>query len=466
MLIVNLAAASYAFIFDTGQDNGILNPYAGECYLSGSVSPGQGQGSIKNHGVLLSATWYPISNIPYPTYYGGGVCYQRNDTGWIYVIGGNGTGTGTNRALRYNANTNVWQSLQDLPAPLRGIGTAVIKDSIYSFGGISPSGTYTNALYLYSITDNSWSSRKNLPVLMGYSKGVGFEDSLIYTAGGSNGTIAYNNVFLYNANSDTWRAATPLPSPRVGGAFSRSGDTLVYIGGAEPSGAIYNTTFKGVISRTDRSIIQWTTGTAFPAGPMFRMDAQPWGCKGIIITGGSSQVLFTSVSNACYSYSPGLNSWAQQPNKPTSWTCGQSGTFYRQDGTWELVCASGWGGQSILYNTEVLYELLGCNLTGITNSSNIPGTYELKQNFPNPFNPETGITFMLPARSMVSLTVYDVSGKEVAELVNKQLNAGNFTIKWKAENYPSGVYFYRIRAESVQSKGVIFQQTKKMMLIK
>lgn len=89
----------------------------------------------------------------------------------------------------------------------------------------------------------------------------------------------------------------------------------------------------------------------------------------------------------------------------------------------------------------------------------IPKTFELSQNFPNPFNPETKIKFGLPKGGNVKISVYDVVGKQVEELVNSNFNAGTFEVTWNAANYSSGVYFYRLETEG-------FAETKQMILVK
>jgi hypothetical protein len=89
----------------------------------------------------------------------------------------------------------------------------------------------------------------------------------------------------------------------------------------------------------------------------------------------------------------------------------------------------------------------------------IPDTYMLHQNYPNPFNPATTIAYGLPERSMVSLKVYDVLGREISALVNGVQEAGNYELRFDGSDLSSGIYFYQIRAGA-------FVQTNKFILQK
>jgi len=89
----------------------------------------------------------------------------------------------------------------------------------------------------------------------------------------------------------------------------------------------------------------------------------------------------------------------------------------------------------------------------------IPFTFNLGQNFPNPFNPQTSIRYTVPQKSSVKLTIYDALGKKVIELVNAVQEAGNYQILWNASRFTSGVYFYKIEAGK-------YIDIKKMILIK
>ena len=80
---------------------------------------------------------------------------------------------------------------------------------------------------------------------------------------------------------------------------------------------------------------------------------------------------------------------------------------------------------------------------GIGNENQkVPDNFELMQNYPNPFNPETNIKFTLPKASMVSLIIYDISGKEVIKLIDDlNISAGTTTKTFYGNNLSSGLYF-------------------------
>lgn len=94
----------------------------------------------------------------------------------------------------------------------------------------------------------------------------------------------------------------------------------------------------------------------------------------------------------------------------------------------------------------------------------IPSSFKLYQNYPNPFNPETEIKFDLPKAQRVKIILYDVLGREMNKLVDEELKAGTYNIKWNGSNFASGIYFYRLETDPETGSGFI--QTKKMLLIK
>ncbi|MCE1163805.1 MAG: T9SS type A sorting domain-containing protein [Bacteroidetes bacterium] len=90
-----------------------------------------------------------------------------------------------------------------------------------------------------------------------------------------------------------------------------------------------------------------------------------------------------------------------------------------------------------------------------------PREFRLSQNYPNPFNPSTTINYSIPQNSFVTLKIYDISGKEIAVLVNAQANPGYYSVVLNADSYKmsSGIYFYKITAGN-------YSEVKKLILIK
>lgn len=117
------------------------------------------------------------------------------------------------------------------------------------------------------------------------------------------------------------------------------------------------------------------------------------------------------------------------------------------------------------YERKYIIEVKGYYTSYKSNLQNkaiveLPKQYSLSQNYPNPFNPTTKINFELPKNSQVTLIIYDILGREVTKLVNNEFKqAGRYAIDFNAQNYASGVYFYRIEAGT-------FVQAKKMVLVK
>jgi hypothetical protein len=87
-------------------------------------------------------------------------------------------------------------------------------------------------------------------------------------------------------------------------------------------------------------------------------------------------------------------------------------------------------------------------------------TFKLYSNYPNPFNPSTKIKYSVAEKSFISLKIYDIAGSEVASIVNREQEAGEYEIDFNASNLTNGVYIYKLQA------GQSFVQTKKMILLR
>lgn len=114
---------------------------------------------------------------------------------------------------------------------------------------------------------------------------------------------------------------------------------------------------------------------------------------------------------------------------------------------------------------EVANKTGNLGLKSIILSFSGPQNYSLQQNFPNPFNPATTIYYDLPADSWVSITVYDIVGREVTKLVDGTDEIGYHAVKFDTRNLASGAYFYRMVAQPV-SGGKTFVSLKKLLVLK
>ena len=115
------------------------------------------------------------------------------------------------------------------------------------------------------------------------------------------------------------------------------------------------------------------------------------------------------------------------------------------------------------------YEETGVTSVEGETNANIPSDYNLKQNFPNPFNPVTTIEFSLPAVSDVKISIHNILGEEVLILLNEQRSAGNHSVVWNARDsfgskLSSGIYFYKLNATGINGNNFI--DIRKMVLLK
>lgn len=99
--------------------------------------------------------------------------------------------------------------------------------------------------------------------------------------------------------------------------------------------------------------------------------------------------------------------------------------------------------------------------TGIQPERNntLPKVYSLDQNYPNPFNPVTRISYSIPKEGHVTLSVYNMLGEKVQQLVNESMSPGTYTVDWNAAGFTSGIYLYTIKSGN-------YTESKKLILLR
>jgi photosystem II stability/assembly factor-like uncharacterized protein len=203
--------------------------------------------------------------------------------------------------------------------------------------------------------------------------------------------------------------------------------------------------------------------------------------NGIIVIGGSDGIYRTTISEMLdtlykvYDTPEGEDIYSvTYVNDSTLYAAGDDGMVIVSDDsgeTWEIITPEVLVEleptlQKIAYNGDKLF-IVGQNGTimsydvdeGEVAVDPVPAEFKLAQNYPNPFNPVTSIAFDLPHSDMVSLDVYDITGRKVAELLKQPMTAGHYKVNFDASMLSSGVYFYRLAAGE-------FVSIKKMTLLK
>jgi hypothetical protein len=161
----------------------------------------------------------------------------------------------------------------------------------------------------------------------------------------------------------------------------------------------------------------------------------------------------------------GPNYWSDPwYNYPTIYYSNNGGMNWTVDYT---ISGSGVGFNEVRISNDnrALYALkdnggiLMKMLPGSYAKNQVKDKYVLKDNYPNPFNPTTTISYQIPKNEFVTIRIYDMTGREVANLVNETKTAGTYNVTWNASGLSSGIYFYKLQAGS-------FTEVKKMTLVK
>ena len=197
-----------------------------------------------------------------------------------------------------------------------------------------------------------------------------------------------------------------------------------------------------------------------------------------LAVGNNGKTLYTSDGGANWEERPnGSKVWQEVFLSETgkAWTVGFYGSIAHSDDwgyTWQMQRSGvyetlngidfindneGW----IVGNNGTILHTTNGGVTFVEDEKiyEIPTTYSLSNNFPNPFNPSTKIQYSIPQSNNVVIKIFNVLGKEVETLVNEEKPVGTYEITWNTENLPSGVYFYQLTAGK-------FIETKKMILMK
>ena len=441
---------------------------------------GEGNYSIDNSrgttGIRMGS-WMQGSNMPFPRYYAASAMYSQSDTTWLYVFGGDTTGSGvaTSACLKYNLNTDTWNYIPSLPEPMRLNSAVVVGDKIYVFGGFNaPFPALSIAsFYVYDITNNTWTQLPDLPVPLFFTGAESYEDSLIYIFGGITDTGSVSSDFpldnfrfqvtYFNRFEEQFHEATDMPEATASFGHVKLGGSFYITAGLKSTTELWDLNMQGEVDPVDKSNINWTLKANYPlkiyAGYSYPVINQ----EEFGTLGGSNTTGFTPISSS-YLYDITSNNFTMKGNLPINLMAASGGHTILdsrapdEEIVQHVVLAGGiTTGPALSAQTWIFTDTV--TVVGINDPEVLPNNFFLEQNFPNPFNPSTTISFSIPEQSLVKLEVFNTLGEKVTTLVNENLSKGNYKYSWDATELSSGIYFYRMETAT-------FSQSKKMLLIK
>lgn len=361
----------------------------------------------------------------------------------IYVIGGLGFNC-EGLVETFNPETLAWQTKDSMITPRAFFACGELDNKIYIMGGGYPDSSNKNEVY--DVVSDQWLSLNNMPGKR-QSCTASVVDGLIYVIGGIYGV---RDCWSYDPASDSYIIKQSMPEGSGGVLSSVSYNGLIYtFGGATNPPIVPLNNVYAYNPVTD----QWIRKQNMPTA---RFGAKSFLINNKIYVIGGSQAENTAL-NTVEVYDPVNDSWESLPDMP------QAMVFFSGAVLNNKIYLFG-GTEDWAYPIRDVWEYTVP--TAVENEKNNPGNFILSQNYPNPFNPVTNIEYSIPEHSLISIKIYDILGKQVAELINKEQYAGNYNIVWDAGDFPSGVFFYQLKVQPIGTQTRSSVQTKKMILLR
>jgi N-acetylneuraminic acid mutarotase len=372
----------------------------------------------------------------------------------LYVIGGCPTTNATNKVEAFEPSSDTWSNVSNLPAARCYAMSCSFQNKIYVFGGSN--GMWSNAtksVYEFNSQTGKWTQKSDMLYDIGGS-GIAVMENLIYIIGGSYNSTSQpvRTVMAYDPVTETWTQKANLPTARNLLSACTFDGKIYAIGGTTED---WENVFYKVVEVYDPSTNSWTQKADMPTG---RFSSVTCVAGGLIYVIGGRAGAFSSTKNEVYD--PINDTWITKAPMQQSRT-GLAGGMIEN----KIYVAGGHEGPPVVFLSSC--EEYIQDLSGVEEEFNLsPDKIELMQNFPNPFNPSTVISYQLPASlnpskggTFVTLRVYDILGSEIATLVNEEHSAGTYEVELNASQLSSGIYFYQLKVDE-------FILTKKMVLLR
>ena len=275
-----------------------------------------------------------------------------------------------------------------------------------------------------------------------------------YVTGGSDYTISRASycTIKYNSSGDSvWTRL--FPTDTVGELYSREGDFVF----TDTAGNVYVAGWKYIIGSSDGWAITAMKYDSNGNMKWYKVDSAAMYSRSAVLDYKSN--FYVLGDGRTYMQGRGYDSignliWSFQNTKigysAGKILCNRRGDIFVLSSSLDTAMLFKFSQPTIVRNEN----------TGLIND------FKLEQNYPNPFNPTTTIKFQCPKRSNVTLKIYDIIGREMETIVNKNLNAGSYSAEFNGEGLSSGVYFYKLEVRSSNSSIGKFTDVKRMVLLK
>jgi hypothetical protein len=426
-----------------GAGDGIIYDITAYNYLSGDVNPSNDTITMQTITSGVGA-WTQCANMPTGECANATAYDPVNDR--IYSFGGTmagGVGDYQNFTYRYDPVGNAWTTMANMPNACDWIDASYVNGKFYVIGGYN--GTANNWNMIYDISGNVWSTGATLTQPRHSHQQVLYNDSLIYVLGGRDASgTAHSTVFIYNTYTDAWTTGTSMPTTCHKGGAAIIDSTIYLVGGWNNAGTALASIYVGAIDPANCENITWSTGAALPyanaaAGVIQGQRSGNWY---IYMVGGF--VNGATVTDEAWEYIVASNLWNQLPDY-TPFSIARNNYAVHRDGYNELYVCGG-GSAGTFTGTNQVWKLPWQVGIAEQPGGETPVGYGFAP-MVNPTRNQAVISYNITKPGMVSLKVYDRTGRLVETLVNNTQNAGTQTVTWDARKMSNGVYFLRLEAE-------------------
>jgi len=385
----------------------------------------------------------------------------------LVIAGGRSAAGDRNDVWAFDLRNNTWANLTpasgSMPAPrftANGVYN-LAKQQMLIWSG--QGAALFNDVWAFDLNAKSWSpfNPPNPKPNVRYGAAAVFDPRAkeLVTFAGFTDAGRFDDTWRFNVNSGTWREVSSTTRPEKRCLHTASYDAVKHrmiIYGGQTNGP------RGDIWALELSTNTWKdlTPASSPAGRWFPTNIFDTANNRAIIFGGN---LGSSQSNETWAFNLTNNTWQQLSPSGTAPAAreGAAAIYIRSEG--RMIAFGGRGG-AFFNDVWALRNLSPPTTVEDNSGSEVPATFRLLGNYPNPFNPETTIAFEMPKASRISLRIYNLQGQLSKNLFAGDIEAGRHQMVWDATNdlgakAAAGIYFYVLQAGAISA-------SRKLALVK